>query len=555
MPNAQDFYTQTMVKIYQAYDDACFKGSLVDFAELMLRTFELLKNNQTILEHYQRRFQYLLIDEFQDTNAIQYAWIKLLAGKNNHVMIVGDDDQSIYGWRGAKVENIHRFQRDFANAELIRLEQNYRSTHTILSAANAVISNNQERLGKNLWTEGEQGEAIALYSAFNEIDEARFIADRIHQWINYGGRYDEVAVLYRSNAQSRVLEEALIQSNIPYRIYGGVRFFERAEIKDALSYLRLIIAPNDDTAFERIVNVPTRGIGERTVASIRDYAKKHEISMFQATRFLVQENLLSTKTAAFLQLIEKLSNEILDMPLHDQVEYVIQQSGLLEHYGKEKGEKAQSRIENLAELVSAARQFLQDTEIEGSALALFLASAALESGDDNQEANQNSVQLMTLHSAKGLEFPIVFITGVEEGLFPHPMSCEEPTGLEEERRLLYVGITRAQKKLCLSYAEVRRLHGSEQYHRRSRFIEEIPADLLEEVRMRSVISRPVITEFVDIERSSADVRMGQRVRHRKFGEGVIINQEGSGAHARVQVKFQNAGTKWLVEAYANLEKI
>lgn len=562
-----DPYTKTLIRIYQAYEEACQRGGLIDFAELLLRAYELLLKNPSVLQHYQQRFRHVLVDEFQDTNTIQYAWLKLLVGANSYLMIVGDDDQSIYGWRGAKIENIQRFHKDFHNSKTIRLEQNYRSTGTILAAANALISNNDGRLGKSLWTSGNQGELISLYAGFNDLDEARFIVEQIKKWLNHGGNCNEVALLYRSNAQSRVLEENLIQAGIPYRVYGGLRFFERAEIKDALAYLRLISNRDDDAAFERVVNTPTRGIGEQTVNQLREYARAQTISLWRAAAELLTNQTFAARAAnalgGFIRLIEQMDTDSKPVSLSEQCEQVLYSSGLFAHYQKEKGEKGQARIENLEELINATRQYTPDNT-DLTPLANFLSHVALEAGEHQGEQPQSCVQLMTLHSAKGLEFPLVFLCGMEEGLFPHHMSSEEPGRLEEERRLCYVGMTRAMQKLYLTYAEVRRLHGSESYHRPSRFIKEIPKELMEEVRLKTQIVRPASSSSFSSRSTSyssnenqtigdTDLRLGQRVTHPSFGEGVILNYEGQGLHARVQIKFIDAGVKWLVAAYAKLE--
>lgn len=561
--NDGDLFETTMCHIYQQYQQACERGGLVDFAELLLRSFELWRDNPDILAHYQQRFRYVLVDEFQDTNYLQYAWLKLLITDNNHLMIVGDDDQSIYGWRGAQVENILHFERDFPNCQTIRLEQNYRSTNTILDAANHVIGHNSERLGKNLWTERGQGEAISLYSAFNDLDEARFIAARIEDWFNQGNRYDECAILYRSNAQSRVMEEALLYKGIHYRVYGGQRFFERAEIKDALAYLHLVDNRDNDAAFERVVNTPTRGIGERTLMSVRQLARSNQCSLWRASEQLIVRQDLSARARnallGFLHLINKIAENSHVLALHEQTEQTIEMSGLLEHYRKERGEKGQMRIENLGELITATRQFdpeIHDDVENQTPLQAFLSHAALEAGEQQVEASQDGVQLMTLHSAKGLEFQQVFLTGVEEGLFPNQKSIEEPGRLEEERRLCYVGITRAMQKLYISHAESRRLYGREVYPKPSRFIREIPSTLLEEVRLNKQISRPVNTTHTAIadDVSSTGLRLGQHVLHAKFGQGVVLNYEGQGDYARVQIKFSD-GTKWLMPSYAKLEKL
>ena len=455
-----DMFTAQMLRVYQAYEETCRRAGLVDFAELLLRAHELLRDRADILAHYRQRFQHLLVDEFQDTNSLQYAWLRLLAGERANLFAVGDDDQSIYGWRGARIENIQRFSKDFPGTRILRLEENYRSTRTILAAANALIAHNSGRLGKELWTRGEQGEPILVYAAFNEFDEARFIVERIQRWAEAGHRRSEAAILYRSNAQSRVLEEALLTAGMPYRIYGGLRFFERAEIKDTLAYLRLIANPHDDASFERVVNTPTRGIGERTVAAVREQARARQRSMFDASAALIQSSLLPARALSamnvFIQLIERLTAETASLELGEKVEHVIQHSGLLEHYRKEKGEAGQTRVENLEELVNAARQFQGEEDSELDPLSAFLTHAALEAGEGQAGEWEDCVQLMTLHSAKGLEFPLVFLTGLEEGLFPHERSLTEPGRLEEERRLCYVGMTRAQERLCLTHASSRK---------------------------------------------------------------------------------------------------
>ncbi|AKJ43641.1 DNA helicase II [Pragia fontium] len=550
----------TWLRIYQAYQEACDRAGLVDFAELLLRAHELWLHKPQILNHYRERFTNILVDEFQDTNRIQYAWIRMLAGDTSKVMIVGDDDQSIYGWRGAQVENIQRFLDDFPGAVTVRLEQNYRSTSNILKAANALIANNDGRLGKELWTDGEQGEPISLYCAFNELDEARFVVNRIKTFQDGGGALNDCAILYRSNAQSRVLEEALLQASTPYRIYGGMRFFERQEIKDSLAYLRLISNPNDDAAFERVVNTPTRGIGDRSLDVIRHAARDRQVTLWQASVALLQEKVFAGRAAGaiqrFIELIEALTNETGELPLHVQTDRVIRDSGLRQMYEQEKGEKGQTRVENLEELVTATRQFsFQDEDMDLSPLQAFLSHAALEAGEGQADAYQDAVQLMTLHSAKGLEFLQVFIVGMEEGMFPSQMSLDEGGRLEEERRLAYVGVTRAMQKLTLTYAETRRLYGKEVYHRPSRFVGELPEDCIEEVRLRASVSRPVSHSRMGtpISQNDSGYKLGQRVNHPKFGEGTIINLEGSGEHARLQIAFQGEGIKWLVASYARLE--
>ncbi len=570
-----DNYTKTMLEVYTAYEEACTRGGMIDFGEILLRAHELWLKNPQILEHYQKRFQYILVDEFQDTNAIQYAWLRVLAGGNygrdKQLMVVGDDDQSIYGWRGARIENIQQFNVDFADAEIVRLEQNYRSTSTILKAANGLIAHNQGRLGKKLWTEGVEGEHISLYEALNEQDEARFIVDRLQDWFNNGNQRSDAAVLYRSNAQSRELEEALLRVGMPYRIYGGHRFYERLEIKNALAYLRLLANRNDDTAIERIINVPTRGIGGRTLDVIRTVAREENVSLWRACVRCVNENLAGSRAVnavlAFLELIDKLQSECEGLELHEKVERAIANSGLIQHHEKEGGEKALARKENLEELVNAASNFDDvdlgdEVDVKSPAfLAAFLDQASLDAGDTQADETDDAVQLMTLHSAKGLEFPLVFLAGMEEGLFPHRMSMDKIASLEEERRLCYVGITRAKSKLYLTHAESRRLHGEVNLCRPSRFIKEIPKQLIDEIRLKTTISRTKVNRRNGMRDSlssgaeipQTEISLGQRVAHGKFGEGVVLNYEGQGSNARVQVNFDAAGSKWLVLSYAKLE--
>ena len=564
LDDERDPSRRQMISLYAAYEEICQRGGLVDFAELLLRAHELWRDNAELLEHYRHRFSHLLVDEFQDTNAIQYAWLRLLAGDNAGVpFVVGDDDQSIYRWRGARVEHIHQFQRDFPTATVVKLEQNYRSTATILNAANAVIANNADRMGKNLWTEGADGEPIRLYAAYNERDESDFVIARLRDWIDHGNLRADAAVLYRSNAQSRVLEEGLINAGIPYRVYGGLRYFERAEIKDALAYLRLISHRDDDPSFERIVNRPTRGIGARTVEIMRSYARANACSMWRAAGAVASDELAgraANAVLAFLNLIEKMALETAGLELQDQVDHVIHASGLVDMFRNDRGERGETKLENLLELVSAAKSFEPDPAEEMSPLDEFLSHAALEAGEGQAEAWEDCVQLMTMHSAKGLEFPLVFLCGLEDGLFPHQRSIADPNGLEEERRLCYVGITRAKQTLYVTYAEQRRLFGTDSFSQPSRFIAEIPEEHVEEIRPRVQVSRPmrpVRSATRASLKKSADaemgVRLGQRVRHGKFGDGVILNYEGQGAHARVEVNFETAGTKWLVLSYANLD--
>ena len=565
--------THTFVNIYKAYEDACRRAGLVDFGELLLRAHELWLKNPAVLEHYQQRWRHLLIDEFQDTNTLQYAWIRVLAGATGKVFAVGDDDQSIYGWRGAKVENMAQFLRDFPGARTIKLEQNYRSTSTILKAANSVIQRNGSRLGKELWTAGEDGERIALYAAYNEQDEARFVIERIREYIDEHGQAKDCAILYRSNAQSRNFEEQLVQRNIKYRVYGGQRFFERAEVKDALAYLRLTANRHDDAAFERAVNTPPRGIGERTLDALRRRARGENTSMWEAALSELSggsELAGRAKNAvkAFLTLVDEMArafqpanpeDEKSGLTLAEQIDHAITHTGLRDFYEKDSRGNAESRVENLDELVNVASRFertAEDIDAGLGELSAFLSHAALEAGENQGEAWDDCVQLMTLHSAKGLEFPVVFLVGMEEGLFPSQRSVDDEGRLEEERRLAYVGITRAREKLVVTHAESRRMHGAEMLARPSRFLGEMPAELIDEVRPRVHVTRPLYAgrphEISPSLEESLPVKLGQRVSHPSFGEGVVISAEGSGAHTRLQVNFEAAGSKWLVAAYANL---
>ncbi len=554
---------RTWLSVYEAYEKACRVAGVIDFAELLLRCHEMLRDHEELLSHYQNRFQAILVDEFQDTNAVQYAWIRLLAGPNTHVMAVGDDDQSIYGWRGAKVENIRRFSDDFPSVDVIRLEQNYRSTGTILSAANALITHNTTRLGKNLWTESDDGERITVYGALNELDEARFVSERIEMAISSGCSPDDIAILYRSNAQSRVLEEALLRAGIAYHIHGGVRFFERAEIKDALSYLRLMTNLEDDVAFERIVNFPTRGIGEKTLETVRSEAREQNVPLWQTAQKQLAEGIFPARAGnalkGFLALIEQMRAELLTERLEQQVEGILEKSGLRNHFANMKGERAEAKRENLEELIHAARQFEEEQEeVTAEILNDFLAHASLEGGERQADTNEPHVHLMTLHAAKGLEFPNVFLVGMEEGLFPGRQSMEDDARLEEERRLCYVGMTRAMEKLVITHAEIRRQHGREEYHKPSRFLSELPTNLLDEIKVSKRTYAPASPQKRSTAPSLQDevpggFRLGQDVQHAKFGSGVILALEGSGAHTRLQVNFKAHGSKWLVAAYANLE--
>ncbi len=554
-----DPFREQMVRIYRNYQQTCDRAGLVDFAELLLRTHELFRDQDNLLRHYRQRFRHVLVDEFQDTNALQYAWLRLLVGTDNHLFAVGDDDQSIYSFRGARMENMQRFRQDFPEPSLHRLEQNYRSTTNILNAANALIANNATRLGKNLWADGKAGEKLELYAAYSEHDEARFVVERISAARLRSVNYQDNAVLYRVSAISRVLEEALMQAQVPYRVFGGFRFYERMEIKDALAYLRLAVYRDDDAAFERIVNTPPRGIGQRSLEEIRGQARQDNIPLWRAASGLVTDKRLParalTALGQFLTLVEQLAQSIRGKGLDEAMEIVIDAGGLVEHYRKEKGERGLARVENLEELVSAAGSFEVDKDVHGDVepLAAFLSQAALEAGETQADAHTDAVNLMTLHTAKGLEFDRVYLVGMEEGLFPHQRSADDPAQLEEERRLCYVGITRARKKLTLSYARHRRMHGNEFYPQPSRFLDEIPAELIDDIRLGGTVTR----DFFNQAEPAADAPFGpgQRVAHARFGEGTVLNLEGQGSHARVQVNFEQAGAKWLVLAYANLQPV
>ena len=558
-----DATTAQMIQIYKIYQQTCERSGAVDFAELLLRTYELFNEKESIREYYQQRFNHILVDEFQDTNELQYKWLRLLVGNDNTLFAVGDDDQSIYSWRGARVENMQAFERDFKNTKLLKLEQNYRSTTTILNAANKLIGNNSARLGKNLWTDGEEGELIGIYMAYNETDEARYVVDQIKKAPEQGIVFSDHAILYRVSAQSRVLEEALLRSKIPYRVYGGVRFYERMEIKNALAYVRIATFQDDDVSFERIINTPTRGIGNKTVEELRAIAKNDNCSLWKAAFHIIEHKLLSARAInsleEFIRLIKKMSLTASELTLDEQVDGIIKLSGLINHFKKEKGEKGLARIENLEELVKAASEFEvgDDEELkEMNTMQAFLAHAALESGETQAGDKSNCVHLMTLHSAKGLEFPSIYLVGMEEGLFPHQRSSNDLKQLEEERRLCYVGITRAKKTLTLTYTQYRRLHGSDYYPQPSRFINEIPAELLCEVRLGGSVTESLFrNEETKSSGKDGQLTLGQRVSHAKFGEGVILNLEGNGSHMRIQVNFEKAGSKWLVASYANLQSV
>ena len=564
--NKGDFYTETVNKIYKEYEEVCKRDDLVDFGELLLKSYETLVSSTSVKTFFQTRFKSILIDEFQDTNTIQYKWLQEIASKRTNITAVGDDDQSIYGWRGAKVEHVNSFTEDFKGAEVVRLEQNYRSTNIILNAANALIDNNKDRLGKNLWTEKLEGEQIILYQAYNEQDEARFVADVLKDWMEKGGTYEETAVLYRSNAQSRAIEEALLRSSIPYRIYGGVRFYERLEIKNAIAYLKVIFNHKDNPSFERSISNPTRGVGEKTLAKIRHTAKQYNISYISASAKLIDDGKISGRGGAglkdYLEFILGCKSFIEENLLSELMELIIKDSGLYAYHAKEPGEKGKTRTENLEELITATKNFEQsisDNKANSEIAASYLDIISLDSGDRQASEYDDAAQLMTMHSAKGLEFKLVLITGLEESLFPHGRSMESASQLEEERRLCYVAITRAMEKLYVTHAESRRLHGTDTFNPPSRFLREIPKELINEIRPRAQTNIPYNRkDFKETKiefEEEIGIALGQKVNHKKFGEGIVLNYEGSGDSARVQVNFDNAGTKWLVMAYANLDKI
>ncbi len=551
--NPHDLYRRTLQEMYALYEQICKKNEVIDFAELLLASFELLQNNDLLKQQYQERFQHILVDEFQDTNTIQYAWLKQLIGHQNKLLVVGDDDQSIYGWRGAKIENIHKVQKDFPGL-MIRLEQNYRSTQTILNAANSVIANNDSRLGKSLWSEGAQGSPIQLYQAFNEVDEARFVVAKIQALLEENFKADEIAILYRANAQSRVLEEALLQAQIPYRVYGGLRFFDRAEIKNALAYARLVLNQNEDMAFERVINFPARGIGEKTLGQIRDDAKANSRSLWQSLTVLNQAQALPARAALnltqFQALISGLRTEITELQAPQQLEKILHASGLIPYYQAEPDEKNQGRVDNLRELINAVDEFYQSQEKQGHtpSLSEFLTHATLESSTD-QTLVGDAIQLMTLHAAKGLEFPAVFLVGMEEELFPGRACQEDPIRLEEERRLCYVGMTRAMKLLYLSYAEYRRLYGETKPHTPSRFLMEIPKSCIESIRQTAPVKRFRFDQSPTqpiLQSPAHPWKLGMNVQHSKFGEGIILGVEGEKDQLRLQIKFREHGSKWIL---------
>lgn len=557
-PYVTNPYDKQIHQLYAMYEAHCRENSLVDFTELLLRTVELLRDDKSIREHYQHRFKHILVDEFQDTNSIQYALIQLLSNKDTDLFIVGDDDQSIYGFRGAKVDNILSMEQQFPSLKTIKLEQNYRSTGTILGAANAIIERNHDRLGKSLWTDSGEGEPIDVYQSINEYDEAYFVSERIKKYIAQGEIYNECAILYRSNAQSRVFEETFVAENLPYRIYGGLRFFDRAEVKDAIAYMRLAENSTDDMAFDRVVNLPPRGIGVKSLEIIRQAAREHKISLLEAAKHCVNNDLLAKKASGslmlFFTLLEHLSSS--KDSLSGYMKSCIYESGLFDYYQTRKIEKKEDKLENLNELIEAAdhfaSQFTEDSLTE--IIAAFLAQAALDAGETQASEFSDAIQLMTLHAAKGLEFNHVFLVGVEEGLFPHAESANMAEQLEEERRLAYVGITRAKQKLHLCHSEKRRLYGDMSYPRPSRFISEIPSHFLNYVRgMPTVASNSRQALFSQPESTNNTPKLGQLIRHPKFGEGVVLSIEGDGDRQRIEVNFDKEGRKWLILAFAKIE--
>ncbi len=557
-----NFFVKQSSKIFDLYEKHCQANDLVDFAGLLVKSYELLKNNQNLLQHYQNKFKHILVDEFQDTNRIQYQFIKILHNENNHIFCVGDDDQSIYGWRGAKIENIQKIENDFKPIEVIKLEQNYRSTGNILSASNALIANNQNRLEKSLWTESGDGDLINVFNARTETEESHYVISEIENHFNQGRNLNECAILYRSNAQSRVFEEALIKRNINYRIYGGLRFFERAEIKDAMGYVRLTNNTSDNIAFERIINFPTRGIGLSTIEKIRSHSVENHTDLFQSS-IAIKDSLPSRASNAlqsFIHLIESMKDSIINLDLSEKVDSILIQSELMSHYSNDKTDKAGSKKENLEELVTAAKQYVHEEESEISETEGFITLATLDSSGDSNSGNDDCVQLMTVHSAKGLEFPVVFLVGLEEDLFPSRQSKDEPHLLDEERRLCYVGMTRAMSSLTLSFASRRFIHGQSFYSMNSRFLDEIPRNFLNYIKNPN--SDSVITSYEAVKNpaqkmvsksSDSKYAIGQLVSHAKFGIGTILNYEGSGDAMRLQIKFQKVGTKWLISSYAKLE--
>ena len=551
-----DFLSIQYNKIYKIYEEYCNSSGLVDFGEIILRTLELLQKNKEKRKYYNNLFRSILIDEFQDTNTIQYQLIKFLAGNSSSIFAVGDDDQSIYGWRGAKVENIKKLQKDFEDIEVFRLEQNYRSTGNILEAANNIILNNDSRMGKNLWTEDKSGDLIKIFSASDEIEEANFVIDTLQNFVSEDYSKNEVAILYRSNAQSRIFEEKLIANGIPYRIYGGFRFFERAEIKDVIAYMRLAVTNSDNNSFERIVNNPPRGIGEKTKNILRGITKEKNKPLYESAKEAIENSLVPNKAMQslieFLNIIETISSILQKDELPHQISEIIKITGIKSVYEKSKSEQSRSKLENLDELVSAAHEFVNvDLEENETIIDAFLTHTSLESGEGQGNEWDDCIQLMTLHSSKGLEFPIVFLVGLEENLFPSRMSIEEDN-LEEERRLCYVGITRARKKLYISHAQIRRQYGTDNYCMPSRFLNEIPENVIEEIGHKSKMFFKKNGVFQENDHKGLSLT-GKRVIHKKFGEGIVTAVEGRDANTRVQVSFDDVGTKWLILAISNLE--
>jgi DNA helicase-2/ATP-dependent DNA helicase PcrA len=597
---ANDDYNRKFVELYELYDQQCQREGVVDFAELLLRTYELLTRNQPLREHYQARFRHILVDEFQDTNNLQYNWLKLMAGEHNAVFAVGDDDQSIYAFRGANVGNMIAFEREFHVQNLIKLEQNYRSHGHILDSANTLIAHNSKRLGKNLRTDAGHGEQVRIYEASSDIQEAQWVIEQAKSLIGEGAARSEIAILYRSNAQSRVIEHTLFSAGIPYRVYGGQRFFERAEIKNAIAYLQLMDNPHNDSAFLRVVNFPTRGIGARSIEQLQDAARQYGISLYAAVPYVAGK--AGSSLGAFVKLVEGMRFETQNLPLQEMVQVMLDMSGLIPHYQNEK--EGADRIENLEQLVSAAMLFVSEegfgidapaflgpkseplagTPLPNgdevfdadaplpnvmSPLSAFLSHASLEAGDNQAQAGQDALQLMTVHSAKGLEFDAVFITGLEEGLFPHENSAKEEGGLEEERRLMYVAITRAKKRLYMSFSQTRMLHGQTRYNMKSRFFDELPEEALKWLspkvqhqwfgHRKSAWDEAPETGVNAIaqtfSRKDAGWRIGETVSHQKFGEGVIVNLEGGGTNTRAHINFGRHGMKLLDLNIAKLERV
>lgn len=572
--DAYDPHTQKLREIFEEYDKQCQRDGVADFAELLLRCYELLERDANIRQHYQNRFRYILVDEFQDTNRLQYLWLKLLAGKDNCMFAVGDDDQSIYGFRGARVGNMRDFETDFHIEHIVKLEENYRSHSNILNAANAIISHNKNRLGKNLWTSAGAGEPVRVYQAYNDNDEAQFIVDEIKMLHAEGTELGDIALLYRSNAQSRILEHALFSANLPYRVYGGLRFFERAEIKHALAYMRLIANANDDTALLRVINFPARGIGARSLEQLQEAARAENCSLWQAAINKVGNGKLGAKGLdGFVALIRQMVDEAYGITLAELTELATTLSGLKAHYQNEK--EGEDRIANLEELVTAAVAFTNqdfgnhnnvDGETEQDLLTQFLSHASLEAGEHQADVGREALQLMTVHASKGLEFKAVFISGLEEGLFPHEQSGFEANGLEEERRLMYVAVTRARQRLYISHAQSRMLHGQVRYGIPSRFLDEIPDELLKHLNSKPVVKSGSNRDYSELpammskqqssnQKNAMPWKIGQQVAHSKFGNGVIVSYEGNANDMRVQVNFGREGLKWLALEFAKLTPI